>query len=470
MAEPIQRPSFFEGQILAPGDLSQDVDYGRGQRARHDRVLHEWGIADGLRLSSAGRTATDGTAYVEASLEPGLAIDGTGREIVVATTTLLDPNQFAQLDIATGHDGDWYPVLLSGIDAPLSLRSPLASVCGPLPPSRIAERFVVTFGKPGSEFSLVQQKRPAIAAGPGGALSDPPWRLLLGFVQWNATEGRFAAVADSANGVGRHYIGVRADEVAGQGPTLTLRAGIHPIANPVGPGSLQAAPEATLSNVAGLGTTLRLGIDLGLGLSAGLDLGSTGEIAAHEGSLNLRTQPRGTAGHVALNLTDGTGMKFGLQDAPGAINPAVFTVDDAGNVTIAGNVTVSGQLNATGAIASSSSITAAGPLKGSPVQQLGVIVGTGQTTSGMTIPLPPGVTPEQVASNQVRVNYFIVPRVPIPKINVDGLHLFFVDATVDGTGLVTCTIYETYSIAGVPQITTANGSADYLVVVTPVLS
>src|SRR5262245_14743974 len=137
MAEPIQRPSFFEGQILGARDLAEEVDYGRGQRARHERVLHEWGIADGLALSTIDRVAPDGTKFVDVMLAPGLAVDGTGREIAVPEPTLVDANLFDRLDVATGNKNDWYPVILTGVDVPLAQRSPLAALCGTLPPSRI---------------------------------------------------------------------------------------------------------------------------------------------------------------------------------------------------------------------------------------------------------------------------------------------------------------------------------------------
>ena len=48
-----ERPAFFEGQILAAADLTSAVDYGRGQAARHERYLHDWGIAEGLELTTA---------------------------------------------------------------------------------------------------------------------------------------------------------------------------------------------------------------------------------------------------------------------------------------------------------------------------------------------------------------------------------------------------------------------------------
>ena len=48
MAAIIERPTFYEGQILAGADLNAAVDHARGQLARHERYLHLWGVAEGL--------------------------------------------------------------------------------------------------------------------------------------------------------------------------------------------------------------------------------------------------------------------------------------------------------------------------------------------------------------------------------------------------------------------------------------
>ena len=108
-----ERPAFFEGQILAAADLTSAVDYGRAEAARHDRYLHDWGIAEGLELTKV----PDATGkYVEVTLGPGMAIDGTGREIVVPTPVLLNTADFFNANGASPQAGANYPVLLHGLD------------------------------------------------------------------------------------------------------------------------------------------------------------------------------------------------------------------------------------------------------------------------------------------------------------------------------------------------------------------
>src|ERR1043165_8582380 len=120
MSDQIQRPVFYEGQILGALDLEATVEYSRGQEARHERFLHTWGIADGLVLSRKPKQlelSTGTVDYVEVLLSPGMAIDGRGREIVVAEEQRLSESDFDQLNVAINDKEALYPVLLIGRDA-----------------------------------------------------------------------------------------------------------------------------------------------------------------------------------------------------------------------------------------------------------------------------------------------------------------------------------------------------------------
>ena len=74
MSTPIARPVFTENQILSAADVNAIVSHARGSRARHDRYLHSWGIADGLELVGTPRTDTAGP-YVE--------VDGVARAVAI---------------------------------------------------------------------------------------------------------------------------------------------------------------------------------------------------------------------------------------------------------------------------------------------------------------------------------------------------------------------------------------------------
>ena len=83
MASIIERPSFYEGQILAGADLNAALDHARGQAARHERYLHLWGIAEGMNLKAEDKKTAAGVAYKEITVTAGMAVDASGREIVV---------------------------------------------------------------------------------------------------------------------------------------------------------------------------------------------------------------------------------------------------------------------------------------------------------------------------------------------------------------------------------------------------
>lgn len=80
MAEPIKRVHYFDHQFLRESDFTAEQDYHKEMRRIHNRVLHTWGIAEGLALSFAA-----GASRV--TVGQGIAIDGQGREIVLPVDT-----------------------------------------------------------------------------------------------------------------------------------------------------------------------------------------------------------------------------------------------------------------------------------------------------------------------------------------------------------------------------------------------
>lgn len=80
MAESIKRVHYFDHQFLRENDFTKEQEYHIGMRQRHNRLLHTWGIADGLGLSYMVG-ASRGT------VSEGIAFDGQGRQIVLAEDT-----------------------------------------------------------------------------------------------------------------------------------------------------------------------------------------------------------------------------------------------------------------------------------------------------------------------------------------------------------------------------------------------
>jgi hypothetical protein len=214
------RPVFQEGQVLAAADLTATVSYARGAAARHARLLHDWGIADGLGLTTEDRTDPATNArYVEVSVSAGLAVDGTGREIVVPSPVVLSEADFEEVNGANQPTTDPYPVFLASADRAQSASGP-GSCAGTAGPTRVEESYQVLFGRLGDERLVAEQQPPAV----GSAPADPPtrWLVLVGYVRW--TDGHFTAVTTTARNVGVRHAGVRADTVAARSGRLSLRS------------------------------------------------------------------------------------------------------------------------------------------------------------------------------------------------------------------------------------------------------
>jgi hypothetical protein len=88
----ILRLHYYERQYLGAADLEDQQTYLRDMRRRHNLGPHTWGIVTGLDLTETP-VAGDPTA-VDVFVQPGVAIDGFGREIIVMSPVKLDPLLF----------------------------------------------------------------------------------------------------------------------------------------------------------------------------------------------------------------------------------------------------------------------------------------------------------------------------------------------------------------------------------------
>jgi hypothetical protein len=366
-----QRPAFTEGQVLAAADLSATVEYARGAAARHVRYLHDWGIADGLTLTTENRTdPASGARFVEVSVQPGLAIDGTGRELVVPAPFVLSEAEFQQVNGADGTQANpLYPVFLTAADRTRPSNDP-ASCAGGGAATRVEESYQILFGRLGDERLVAEQQPPAVGAAP----ADPParWLVLLGYVRW--TDGHFTAVTTTLGTVGPRYAGVRADTVA-----------------------------------------------------------------ARSGTLSLRSRTTVGEGEPALVLSgeDPPSLVYGLYQGNGGLNP-LMTVAANGNLTIAGSF--SGQISAGSVLATS-----------------------GTATDGVLLPLPSGVSQEEVADGRVSLHVYVTPKVPPTG---SGTVAVPAEAGVDEDRRVRCRIRVFDPTASTVTVAEQPGAVDFLVLAT----
>jgi hypothetical protein len=225
MSDPITRVAFYDGQIVGADDLTSAEDYARDQMARHERYLHSWGIAFGLELNATGKTDAKGNPYKVITVTAGVAIDGRGREIVVPDDQPLSEDVFFQSNVKIQDDKAYYPVFFYGVDQTTPQPALSPGACNGGQPNRTQEGWAIKFGFPGAELDLDKQTAAAVSDGPGDTSVSDPWRVLLGFVQWDSNLKKFKGLSTDNNGIGRRYAGVRADEVISRSGTLMLRGG-----------------------------------------------------------------------------------------------------------------------------------------------------------------------------------------------------------------------------------------------------
>jgi hypothetical protein len=86
MLEPPRRLNYFSGRLLTAEDYQAEQSYWLGKHRSHARQLHGSGVVCGLGVTPSGSSGV--------TVEPGLAIDGFGRDIVVPEARLMsDPRQ-----------------------------------------------------------------------------------------------------------------------------------------------------------------------------------------------------------------------------------------------------------------------------------------------------------------------------------------------------------------------------------------
>jgi hypothetical protein len=83
------RPRYFDGQLLTTGDFTAEQSYFLDKLRAHNRLLHGYGTVCGLAVVPT--TPPSGSVIVE----PGVALDCCGREIVVTEPIEVDLHDLA---------------------------------------------------------------------------------------------------------------------------------------------------------------------------------------------------------------------------------------------------------------------------------------------------------------------------------------------------------------------------------------
>ncbi|GAA3818829.1 hypothetical protein ACFS5L_24625 [Streptomyces phyllanthi] len=163
-------------------------------------------------------------------------------------------------------------------------------------------------------------------------------------------------------------------------------------------------------------------------------------VSAQSGSLTLRTGQSAQEGKPAVVLSGGDqpGLVFGLYQGGGTVDP-LLTMEANGNLKIKGSFEGTMPAGST-------------------------LVTSGTATDGMLLPLPTGITAQQVADGRVVVHVHLTPRTP-PALGESLLYIP-VEATVDDDLRVRCRarLYDLTDRTG--GVVERPGAADFLVVAT----
>ena len=91
------RNNYFDGKLLVSRDFSDEQDYHRGHRQLHNSLLHGSGTVCGLKvIQHPSPDCRDEFAVVE----PGMALDCCGQEIVVPERMLVRVREMVEADTA----------------------------------------------------------------------------------------------------------------------------------------------------------------------------------------------------------------------------------------------------------------------------------------------------------------------------------------------------------------------------------
>lgn len=242
----IERLTYYQRQYLGAEDFATQQAYHRDMRRRHNVGHHTWGIVTGLRLREKPREGDpDG---VDVYIEPGVAIDGFGREIIVMQPAKLDAVDFdafanpfhrevwiAYREETTGHAAPGYGECEDGQSS--RVLETFRIVVDPPAPTHDN---VIVAGKAASSPPLASQGDltiPADQSVPYQELpddtADPRWLVRLGSVNWDGTPGnkKFRQAAANRLNELRHNVGVIAEDV--MAPDKLLR--LHPRTVPADP-------------------------------------------------------------------------------------------------------------------------------------------------------------------------------------------------------------------------------------------
>jgi hypothetical protein len=277
----IERLNYYEGEFLGAVDFQDEQEYHREMRRRHNLGQHTWGIVTGLDLAQApnGGTNSNGTE-VDVYVQPGMAVDGLGREIVLLNQVQLTAAMFAAYYDPSPSATPLLIYVWIGYEE--SLLQPPSDACSSMNVSnayaRIEETYTLTVTQTstsppnaavvvdGVQMAVPQEPSSSSSSSSSTTVADPPpvtlpyddsvpfqefstddstlnWWLLLGRVSWDPYNEVFLQLDPASAAFGREYVGNVSD-------TAYAPAGIYTIVDRNSP--YPAPPSSSDPNLGGV--------------------------------------------------------------------------------------------------------------------------------------------------------------------------------------------------------------------------
>ena len=277
----IERLNYYEGEFLGAADFQAEQEYHRDMRRRHNIGQHTWGIVSGLDLvqipnGTSVPGANPSLPEVDVYVQPGMAVDTFGREIVVLNKVQLTQDLFSPFVSAANPGGGLNPpsqtmyVWLSYVPVLLQPPTDPCTVANqPNAYGRIQEAFALSVSKdmsgPANDAIVVDGKTLPLPTPlqPGDIVfpsdnsipyqefstddSTVNWHILLGQVTWFSTLGVFGQLDNSKAQLGRLYCGAVAATIYAPAAALSIKDRFSQSPLPSGRPGVAATVEGSLT-------------------------------------------------------------------------------------------------------------------------------------------------------------------------------------------------------------------------------
>lgn len=266
----IERLNYYEGEFLGAADFEAEQEYHREMRRRHDVGQHTWGIVSGLDLVQIpnGAKTPNNLPEVDIYVQPGMAVDGFGREIVVPSKSQLTQDLFAAyFDSNPAAPPKPMYVWISYAQVMLQPPSDACTVMNqPNAFGRVQETYSLTVTPdakgPTNDLIVIDGKAMSAPVQPGSSPPPPApqpgdidlpyddsvpyqefttddssviWYVAIGRVFWDPHNGVFVQQPDTWPAVGRAYAGIVTSAVLTPDNSLNIRDRFAPYPLPPDP-------------------------------------------------------------------------------------------------------------------------------------------------------------------------------------------------------------------------------------------